>query len=115
MAGRFHIGCAAWAACIACMGGSDTEVCVVQAVGMIFSYAQSSAPVSVTVHPTRGHSLPFTVHSNPGTYGIYGMPSERMYGCPYALTDGCGTAAGGPTRCGPMLRPSPNSTRVGAP
>eukprot|EP00955_Chlamydomonas_euryale_P056302 356375-Chlamydomonas_euryale.AAC.19 len=33
-------------------------------VGMIFSHAQSSAPVSVIVHPAEG--APFTIQSNPG-------------------------------------------------
>eukprot|EP00955_Chlamydomonas_euryale_P099392 365215-Chlamydomonas_euryale.AAC.4 len=44
-------------------------------VGMIFSHAQSSAPVSVTVHPAEGapftvHCSPFTVQSNPAAEGL---------------------------------------------
>eukprot|EP00955_Chlamydomonas_euryale_P080714 363456-Chlamydomonas_euryale.AAC.6 len=76
MAGRFHIG-----------GKGATEVCVTKKDGMIFSHAQSSATVSVTVHPEEGapftvHRSPFNVQSNPDTH----THTREFF---YYVMDGC--------------------------
>eukprot|EP00955_Chlamydomonas_euryale_P016139 172391-Chlamydomonas_euryale.AAC.2 len=65
MAGRFHMGCATWAD-----------------VGITFLHAQSSAPVSVNVHPVE--ESPFTVHRS---------PFRATLVLTFNLCDLCGTAS----------------------
>eukprot|EP00955_Chlamydomonas_euryale_P077234 362896-Chlamydomonas_euryale.AAC.2 len=66
--------------------------CVTQEVGMIFLHAQSSAPVSVTVHPAEG--APFTVHLSEQPW-LAGVDVGVDVGCVDVFGVGVVVAVGG--------------------